>query len=362
MKTQMTLEQLAAELTRQTATRKDYVAPQGALIVRPVANDIEIDGLNGQAVGVTPFAHGQLADHLGVPRKYYERMRIEQPALLATNLNTWLASNRDERRMVRTLDGRMRAFLSPKYRPLDNFDLGNTVLPVLLAERAEIVSAAITETRMYIKAILPRLSDELPEGLAHGVGHNFMDRGRVAAAVTISNSEVGDGTLSVIPSVFTFRCTNLAQIAAAAMKKFHVGRGHDALDSYEVFRDETRQADDHAFWLKVQDVARSAFDETKFRAAIERMKAATETPIVSGDLPKVVEVAVGRLGLADGLSGSILTQLARSGDLTQWGLSSAITRVANDHADYEGATELERVGGRVIDLPASDWKAIAEAA
>jgi hypothetical protein len=37
----------------------------------------------------------------------------------------------------------------------------------------------------------------------------------------------------------------------AAMKKYHVGRAHDADASWEVFRDATRKADDAAFWLKV---------------------------------------------------------------------------------------------------------------
>lgn len=362
MKSNMTLEQLAAELTRQTQDRKDYIAPQASLVAKPIENDIVIDGLNGRTVGITDHAHRQIATHLEIPQKYYDRMRAQTPALLAANVNEWLHKDGAERRMVRTLDGKARAFLSPKYRPLDNFDLGNTVLPVLIKQQAQVVSAAITETKMYIKAILPSLSDELPEGLVHGEGHNFMDRGRVAAAVTISNSEVGDGSLSVVPSVFTFRCTNLMQIAQATMRKYHVGRSNDAMESFEVFRDETRQADDRAFWLKVQDVTASAFNVERFREAIDRIKHSAETRIVSTELPKVVEVAVSRLGLPEAVEGSILTALARSGDLTQWGLSSAITRVANDYADYEGATELEKAGGRVIALPATEWKVIAEAA
>jgi len=36
-----------------------------------------------------------------------------------------------ERRMVRTLDGSTRAFLSDRYRPLDNFDLAHEVFHVL---------------------------------------------------------------------------------------------------------------------------------------------------------------------------------------------------------------------------------------
>jgi hypothetical protein len=59
------------------------------------------------------------------------------------------------------------------------------------------------------------------------------------AAIVISNSEIGNGTLRVEPSVFTTWCTNLAVMAQAAMKKYHVGRAFEADTNLEIFRDET---------------------------------------------------------------------------------------------------------------------------
>src|SRR5262249_15602881 len=159
--------------------------------------EIKIDGINGHALALTPFAHSQLGDHLGIPRKYYDRMKTEQPDLLASNIRTWLHADADNKRMIRALDGRVRAILSPKYRPLDYFDLAQVVLPELIEARAEIASCELTETRMYIKAILPHLSDELPTGQAWGSGHNAVDRGKIVSAIVVSNSEVGDGTLRV---------------------------------------------------------------------------------------------------------------------------------------------------------------------
>jgi hypothetical protein len=360
MKSGRSLQELAAELERQSASKKDYIAPQGLIAAVPVENGVELTGLNGAPVRVSNHAHGQLGDHLGIPKKYYDRMRAETPDLLAANINRWLAKDADNKRMIRTLDGEARAFMSHKYRPLDNFDLAQSVIPVLIKARAKIVSCELTETRMYIKAILPELSDVIPTGEL-GVGHTGVDRGTVVSAIVIANSEVGAGTLRVEPSVFTTFCTNLAILAEAAMKKYHVGRSFDADANFEVFRDETRKADDRAFWLKVQDVTRAAFDEKIFRAAIADMKKSAQNPIVSRELPKVVEVAVKRLALPESTSGSILTHLAAGGDLTQWGLSSAVTRVANDFDDYEGATELERAGGKIIALSPSDWKVISEA-
>jgi hypothetical protein len=361
MNTGRSLQEMAAELQRQADSKKDFIAPQGKITAVVDDGEVKINGLNGGPMALTGHAHNQIGTHLGIPAKYYDRMRTEQPDLLATNVNAWLHRAPEEARMVRTLDNTVRAFMSQKYRPLDNFDLAQTVLPVLIQRKAQIVSSELTETRMYIKAILPELSDVIPVGEL-GVGHQAVDRGTVVSAIVIANSEVGAGTLRVEPSVFTTFCTNLAILAEAAMKKYHVGRSFDADSNFEVFRDETRKADDRAFFLKVADVTRAAFDEKIFKAAIADMKKAAQAPIISTELPKVVEVAVRRLALPESTSGSILTHLAKGGDLTQWGLSSAITRVAGDVKDYENATELERAGGKVIALAPSEWKVIAEAA
>jgi hypothetical protein len=191
--------------------------------------DIVIDGLNGSAKPLTQHAHGQLASALSIPKAYYDRMRAEQPALLADNVNTWLHAQPEDKRMVRTVDGRIRAVLSPKYRPLDNFELATAVLPQLVGMRTQVISSALTETRMFIKVILPDLSSPLPDGLVWGNGHNRVaeygsnQAGLLVAALTISNSEVGAGAFKVEPSVFTTWCTNLAVMTEASMRKYHVG-------------------------------------------------------------------------------------------------------------------------------------------
>lgn len=363
MKTGQSLQAIATELQRQVETRKDYIVAQEAVEAKVVDGEVVVDGFNGASFPITPHAHGQLADHVGIPKKYYDRMLSEQPSLLAHNLNTWLHADGANCRMIRTLDGRARAFLSPKYRPLDNFDLAQVVLPKLLSLGFEVISAQLTATRFYLKGILPSLSAELPEGQTWGRGHHSVGRdGRLVSALVISNSEVGVGKLSVEPSVFTTWCTNLAVITEASMKKYHVGRAFDIDANLEIYRDETRKADDRAFWLKVEDVVEVALSEAPFKAAIAQIADAAKAEIVSPELPKVVEVAVRRLALPESTSGSILAHLARGGDLTQWGLSSAITATANDREDYEEATLLERAGGKVLALPETDWKAISTAA
>jgi len=44
---------------------------------------------------LTEWAHSQLAEKTGIPKKYYDRMReAEEYELLAENINTWLRGGR----------------------------------------------------------------------------------------------------------------------------------------------------------------------------------------------------------------------------------------------------------------------------
>lgn len=372
MKTGLSLTDLAAQLEKNSATRKDYIAPQGKMTaivhqVSPEKREVVLAGFNGDEYAIKNHAHKQLADVLGIPGRYYDRMLIEQPELLAANINTWLKSAPSEKRMVRTLGGEVRAVLSPKYRPLDNFELASAVLPKLFGMNVKVMSSELTETRMYIKVILPDLSSPLPEGLVWGNGHNKIaeygsnERGMLVSALTISNSEVGAGTLRVEPSVFTTWCTNLAVMKQAAMKKYHVGRSTEATDNYEIFRDETRMADDRAFFLKVADVVENAFKRETFEAAIEQIRQAGQEKFAPENLTGAVNATIEELKIPPKAAGSILSYLAQGGDFSKWGLSSAVTASANLQEDYETATELEHAGGEILALGEAGWKRIVKA-
>ena len=43
-------------------------------------------------------------------------------------------------------------------------------------------------------------------------------------------------------------------------------------------------------------------------------------------------------------------------------LPNAVTHYSQEVEDYDRATEFEALGGRLIDLPAHEWKGLAEAA
>ena len=353
MKTGKTLQALALELDRQQKTKKDYLADTGALSFSPTDKGIVLSGLNGNNYFLKDTAHEQIASSLNIPKKYYDRMLLDSPDLLAQNANHWFVKQ-PEKRLVRTLDGSVRAFLSKSYRPLDNFDMANTILPVLLDQGAEVISSELTDRRMYIKSIIPSLTREI----TGSVEKNDI----VKAGIVISNSEIGLGSIRVEPLIYRLVCTN-GLISNTAMRKYHVGKSNEFENVQEYFSNETRQLDDRAFWMKVKDIVLTAFNRDIFDSLVEKISATTANQISTGALDKVVEITTKKLSIVNEKSkSSILKHLIEGRDLSQWGLANAITRTANDCENYEHATELERSGGAVIELPKTEWEEISRAA
>src|SRR5215510_6476086 len=221
MKSGRSLVDLATELERQLASKKDLFVPSSLMSFETDDGQcgVKISEKEGiQRYGITELARRQLAEKLKIPFAYFERMRSEQPALLGQNVNTWLQSE-DERRLVRTLDGQVRAVLSDRFRRLDNWDLAEHVLPILQRlDGARFESVELTDTRLYLKAVTARVQCELAVGDV------------VQAGVVVSNSEVGCGSLAVQPLLFCLRCKNGLIAPDRALRKHHVGRAMDSGD------------------------------------------------------------------------------------------------------------------------------------
>jgi hypothetical protein len=353
MKAGSSITELAIELDRRANAKADYVANTASLVAIRSADreGIKIDVESVGRFTPTPTAHSQIAIHTGVPKKYYDTMLAEAPELLATNINHWFHTN-PERRMVRTLDGRARAFLSDRYRRFDNEDVAESVLPVLLEDDSiRVESTEVTDLRLYIKALFPRIEGEVAVGDA------------VQAGIVISNSEVGLGSLKVQPLIFRLVCLNGAIANDYGINRYHVGRriDGDGQDVAALFRDETLAADDKALAMKLQDVVRGAMDQARFRSMLDKLREANagtkvEQPVAA------VEVLARKVGLRDAEKQSVLESLIRAGNYSRWGVLNAVTQVANTHADYDRATEIESIGGTILDLAANDWREIAEAA
>lgn len=342
MKQGRTLQELGEELTRQRLARRDFVADTRSLEMESSSSgsvlSVFLDN-DRHEYGVNPLAHQQIATRLGIPYRYYQKMQEEDPALLDENVNSWLQKS-PERRMIRVLDGKVRAFLSDRYRRLDNLELCATVLPVIKEMKgASIESCEVTVTHLYLKVINKKMKAEVAVGDV------------VQAGFVISNSEVGLGSLKVEPLIFRLVCKNGLICKDYTQKRYHVGRQADGNESeaYELYSDETLKQDDKAFFMKVADTVRHAVDETKFMMTVDKMKEAMGIPM-EHDPVKEVELLADKFLLTQNERGDVLRQLFMNGDSSRYGLVNAVTAASKLAPDYERATELERIGGEILSM------------
>jgi hypothetical protein len=357
-RSEKSLQELARQIETETNERRDFLVPVKK--IRMESDPVTLH-VGSDEMAINPYAHGQLAQYLDIPKKYYDRMREEDQGLLAVNVNRWLDERETDTRLVRTLGGRVRAFLSNRFRSLDNFDLAKTTLPVLNEMGCRVVSAELTETRFYLKSVLPSMSVNLSID-AEGKATRTLPNGKddiIVASLTISNSEVGAGSLKVEAGFYRTSCTNLAIFDGSQLKKYHVGRIFDTDDNIrELLSVETQRADDAALWMKVKDVVKGAFNKDIFERRAEGIRALADRKILA-PINDVVEVTRKKFGIGEGLQDAIIGHLVEEGGLTQWNLVNAFTRTAEDCESYDEATELERVGGKIIELSPSEWERIA---
>lgn len=344
MNTGISLSALAAKIEAENALKKDFISPTTAMSMTDDAKGLIIGG-QGE-FKINGLAHDQIGSRLGIPAKYYDRMMEETPHLLAANVNTWLGK-KEENRMVRTLDGTARAFLSDRYQRVDNYEIAEVALPVLSKiPNVQIVSTQITERRMYIQAVSPRLEGEVKRGDV------------VQAGVIISNSEVGAGAISVAPMIYRLVCLNGLIIPDQKFKAYHVGRKIE--DNEALWADDTRKADDRAVLLKVRDMVAAAVDEANFKKTLDSMRETTEARI-TGNPAESVKVLGKTLNATEAEQGGILRSLIEGGDLSAWGVINAVTAQAHT-AQYDRAVELENAGGMLLNLDRKEWSRILEAA
>lgn len=362
MKQGLDLVALATEIQRQATAKKDLVASTENMAVAVVENKpvLKIGNGGGYEFGVNGTAHKQIAAHTGIPAQYYDRMLAKAPDLWQANVNGWLHKE-PSARLVRTMDGNARAFLSDRYRPLENSDLAEAVLPVIQELGLIVVSSQITESRFYLKVVDKRIEKDIPTGKRLGDGsHVFFDTASPAAL--ISNSEVGMGALNVEAGWLTAMCTNLAW-HMKAVRKTHLGARHELASEnlYELLSAQTRRLTDAALWAQVRDVVKSSFAEEQFTKLVEKVTGMAEQRIV-GDPVKVVDLSAKKFGLIETEKTSVLRHLIEGGDLSRYGLLQAVTRTAEDLDDYDRASEFEKLGGKIVELPRNEWQVLAEAA
>ena len=355
MKTGLKVDQLLDTIIAQNAQKADYLVDTRCLRMESYDSKIYLHMHENnvemlEPLDINQIAHRQFSSHLKIPAAYYDRMLTTHPELLAHNVNSWFRRE-PSKRMLRTMNGTARAFLSDRYRRIDNMDIAQAVLPIIgELKDATVESCQVTESRMYIKVVNPRLEAEVVPGDI------------VQAGVIISNSEVGLGAVSIQPLVYRLVCSNGMIVNDAQTKRNHVGSITKTDENFLLYSDATLMAEDKAFVLKIQDTVKAAVDEARFSQVIGMMKTAKQATMNTQDVPGIVRLASREFHITDAESTGVLQHLIEGKDLSLYGLSNAITRYSQDIESYDRATELESIGYDILSMPQRKWNQINQMA
>jgi hypothetical protein len=328
-----TIKGFLQEVQRVEDAKQDVVVGTKSLTMV----DDNTFAINGQSdpIGWTRHASGQIADRLQIPRKFFNDRLPKYPGLRGEIVNRMWHDN-DEPRMLRLLDGGLRAYVSDRFQPFDNALVVQPLMPILQGD-TEILAPnrlSLSDTRMYLQFNLPSMRAEIVPG------------DEVTAGIVIRNSEVGNGAFAVEQYVWRVVCHN-GLVASKAMNQTHVGRSHELY--YEM---DTRDADYAAFKLKLRDAIHHAISRDAFDAEVDTLRAAAGVAIRRPET--TIKNVTKRFQLTDTQGEEILSDMVSGGNMNLWGVINGVTALAHDTDDADQQYEYERIGYQLATLSRSD--------
>lgn len=334
---------LAQEIERQDVVRNDYIVPPEKWRMLDTGDALQIQHPDDyENLELTEYADGQLATKLGIPTRFYEGKLKEVPGLKSHTVNV-LSRHSGKSRMIRTLDGKARAVLSDRFKPIDNYMIMQALLPVIKEHQdLQLKSLTLTDSRMYIQAVFPKVQGE--------VALNDV----VQAGVCIRNSEVGAGAYEIESMLWRLRCRN-GMIGQSLIRKYHTGRriGGDEND-YSIFHDDTMNAELEAYRLRTRDILAEAISEAGLQENIRAIKKAAGDMIVNPI--KTVENVTKRFGIPEKHHDFMITNMGEDAGFNRWGLANSITALAKDIENKDTAYHYEKIGSEIIQLKPSEWE------
>ena len=329
----MNLETVVQMTDMDKKNSKDYVIRSDQIDIGNGVTDMYA-AIGNWSFGINKYAHNQIAEKLGIPSSYYNKMlEKNELKLLTQNINTWLAKEPEKKRLVRVLDGNVRAFLSSRFRCIDNNDVLMLALQQLKGLNCEVKQCYLTDSNLYLKAVTPQIQGEVKVG-------DIVQQG-----IVLRNSEVGAGALRVEPMIWRLACSN-GMIMATALKEIHIGRDMDLGADWR--SDITIQNENKLILSRVNDIIAATFSGKFMDEYLEKAKYGASIEI-KAPIELLDSVAV-HFDMTDQQKKDILTSFINQKDTTMWGLSNSITAVAKEQDNIDEQIRLEEVGYKTLSL------------
>lgn len=339
------LTKLRSELEEERKNRLDMVVKSdriravdanGGLMLR-VQGPSEV---NLYSLG--DVANMQISQRLGIPLPYYRKC-LESGQygvkLLAEQINYWMDAS-DDNRMLRVMGNECRAFLSDKYRRLDNLELFTCIEPTLRSiDGLEIVKASLTDTHMVLKITSKRLKG------------NVALNDPVQAGFCITSSELGLGAVRIENYIWRLVCKNglVCPTSELTMRKLHLGKQHVPFGGIHYLPEEIITSADREYFNSVARTVSKVADMTAFQANLLKLRQLKEQTINANPLD-VVDTLGKTYLLTNDEKNHIFANFVRGKDASNYGWLNAITATARTMPELNRATELERIAGKWLEV------------
>jgi len=374
------LPNLVAMLKEQSDVRYDVVVPasgikmkNGNLIIKSGGVRIDEQGVHTEDATLvpTPIFDEGIANRLNIPARYVRTMReqitsdIENhkqtntanikahrgfSTLYDENINYWLENDPSRLHLVRgfrTDDvddvGIARAFLSDRYRTIDNYDVLLATLDGVKSAGVEvnIDGADVSDHRMALRLTCPEVqqySEEILRGYTSPfTGESGTDNPTIFAGLVIKNSETGGGAFSIVPRLVIKVCNNGLQMTKDAMRAVHLGSKLE--EGVITWSEETQQQELALITTKTRDAVATFLDVEYMKSKIDELHQLAGVEVKQP--PKTMKMISKKSGWSENEENNILKHFYQGGDNSALGVAQAITSYAQTVKKADRQDELE---------------------
>jgi hypothetical protein len=336
MKKGQEIKQMLKQINNDVKFKKDYIITLNALQINESNTtypNLQITDSANQ-YNLNDHSLNNLCNKLEIGTRYISKCLPVSQSLVTHNLNFWINNTKSRELMLRTVEGhdinRVRAIMTNRYKRIDNDVVANATLTKLMDMGAELKYSHYDGDNLNITAVLPKLEGEVVEG-------DFVQGG-----ITITNSEIGQGSLVVKPFIYRLVCTN-GMVAPEYLNQFyakHVGKMIIDIDNDDQWK---------TIVSKMEQQLELVANPELFEENLNRLKQATEQKINSHQ----IEVLAKNHGLSDVERAGVFERLNHYvGDTfvtSKYDVANAITNIANDEEKSDDrARFLQELGGLVI--------------
>ena len=337
MKKGQEIKSMLKQINDDVENKKDYIVPLNKIDI--TSNHVEVyphlkyEG-NDFFYSMNDNSLNHLCNKLEIGTKYISKCLPVSQELVSHNLNFWIKNTKEKELMLRTYDteplNEARAILSNRYKRIDIDNVANHTLDRLMDMNAELKYSYYDRDNMNITAVLPKLEGEVVKGDI------------VQGGITITNSEVGSGSLIIKPFVYRLVCTN-GMVAPSYLNQFyakHVGK-------------MLINAEDDEQWKSIIDKMHQQLDLVSnpevFEENLQRLKQATNEKVNSHQIIQLAK----KQSISDDERAGIFERLnhyvGEDFVVSKYELANAVTNLANDESKTDDrARFLQELGGMII--------------